>query len=406
MNSRERVLAAIEHRQPDRVPIDFGATRQTGIMASAYHQLKKHLGIRSDTFVYDVYQMLAEVEEPVRKRMHSDVVGIFFKRVAFGLPNEGRKDWMLSDGTPVKVSRAFQPVKDESGSYYILNQSGERIAQMPAGGYYFDKLEKGPGAAKVDPDDWSLPLLPDDELRWLQEQASFWRKETEYAIIGQLPQVELFYGFGHGGFDDWLVTLMTEENYVRELYEKAIQGMIANFDLYYQAVGSLIDIVKFTDDFGMQTGEFAHPDLFRSLVLPYYRKFIKHIKDTDSRLKVFHHCCGSIFKILPDIIDMGVDIINPVQTTAANMDPRTLKGTYGDRICFWGGGVETQGVLPFGSTQEVRAQAAERVEIFKPGGGFVFAAIHNIQQNTPPENITAAFDTAYEKGSYDQDRGD
>jgi len=399
LNSRERVLAAVEHRQPDRVPIDFGATRQSGIMASAHHQLKKRLGIDTETFVYDIYQMLAEVEEQVRVRMHSDAVAIFFKRVAFGVPNQGRRTWKLNDGTPVLVSGAFEPETDGEGNCYILDPRGNRVAWMPAGGYYFDKLEKGQGAAHVDPDKWEIPPLPEDELRYVEQQARFWREQTDYAVIGEVKQVELFYGFGEGGFDDWMVTLMTEENYVRELYEKALEGMIRNFDLYYEAVGDRMDIVKFCDDFGMQTGEIAHPDLYRSLVLPYYKRYIEHIKGRNSRLKIFQHCCGSIYNVLGDMIDIGVEIVNPVQTSADNMDPQRLKDTYGDRVCFWGGGVENQRILPFGTPQEVAAQAAERVKIFKPGGGFVFAAIHNIQQNTPPENILAAFDTAYETGA-------
>lgn len=401
MNSRERVLAAVEHREPDRVPIDFGATRQSGIMAAAYCQLKEHLGIDTETFVYDIYQMLAEVEEEMRVRMHSDAVAIFFKRVAFGVPNEGRKRWELNDGTPVLVSEAFNPEIDIEGNYYISSGSGKRIAHMPPGGFYFDSLETGPGAAHLDPDSWSIPPLPDDELRFIEQQARFWREETEYAVIAELPQVELFSGLGKGGFSEWMITLMTEENYVRELYEKAIEGMIANFDLYYEAAGQSLDVVKFNDDFGMQTGEVAHPDMYRSLVLPYYKKYLDHIKSRNSRLKIFQHCCGSIFNILGDMIETGVDIINPVQTSADNMDPQRLKDTYGERVCFWGGGVENQRILPFGTPEEVAAQAAERVKIFKPGGGFVFAAIHNIQQNTPPENILAAFDTAYQNGAYE-----
>ncbi|MBN2288420.1 MAG: hypothetical protein JXQ83_03740 [Candidatus Glassbacteria bacterium] len=400
MNSRERVLAAIERREPDRVPIDFGSTRQSGIMAAAYHELKKLLGLDGETFVYDIYQMLAEVEEPVRRRLHSDVVALRARTVAFGVPNLGRRDWTLNNGTRVKVSAALDPESDSRGNLFILDRGGRRIACMPAGGFYFDSLEKGAGAAHVDPDKWEIPPLAEEELRFLEEQAAFWHLETDYAVIAELPQVELFFGFGGGGFDDWLVTLMTEENYVRELYEKAVEGMCRNFDLYYQATSGRFDIAKFNDDFGMQSGEFADPELFRSLVLPYYGKYIDHIRGTDSRLKIFQHCCGSIFNLLGEMIGIGVEVINPVQTSAANMDPAGLKEAYGERVCFWGGGVENQRVLAFGTPQEVAAQAAERVEIFKPGGGFVFNTIHNIQQNTPAENILAAFDTAYEKGSY------
>ena len=400
MTSRERILAAIERREPDRVPIDFGSTRQTGIMAAAYHELKRHLGLESETFVYDIYQMLAEIEEPVRKRMHSDVVALRFKSVAFGIPNEGEKNWTLNNGTKVKVSAALDPEIDAEGNLYILDKAGERIARMPPDGFYFDSLKKGEGAARVDPDRWEIPSLPEEELRYLEQQALFWRNETDYAVIAELPQVELFFGFGNGAFDDWLISLMTEQNYVRDLYEKAIQGMCRNFDLYYQATAGRFDIAKFNDDFGMQSGEFADPELFRSLILPYYKKYIDHIKATDSRLKIFQHCCGSIFNLLGEMIDIGVEVINPVQTSAANMDPVRLKETYGERVCFWGGGVENQRVLVFGTPAEVAAQAAERVEIFKPSGGFVFNTIHNIQQNTPAENIVEAFDTAYERGSY------
>ena len=392
MKSRERVIAAVEHRETDRIPIDFGATRQTGIMAGPYCELKKLLGIDTPTVVYDIYQMLAEIEEPVRRRMRSDVVALRARTVAFGVPNTGElKDWELADGTPVKVTAAFRPDIDNEGNLFI-NRDGKRIAHMPKGGFYFDSLELGAGAAHVDPDKWSIPELPEDELRYLEEQAIHWRENSDYAVIAELPQVELFFGFGGGGFDNWMVTLMTEPEYCRELYEKAIDGMCRNFDLYYEATGGRFDIAKFNDDFGMQEREFAPPEIFRDLIIPYYAKYIKHIKKTDPRLKVFQHCCGSIFNVLEDIIGAGVDIINPVQTSATNMDPQALKDTYGSRVCFWGGGVENQRVLPFGSADEVREQVRERLRIFGAGGGFVFNTIHNIQHGTPVENILAAFD--------------
>ncbi len=397
MNSRERVIAAIEHRTPDRVPIDFGATRQTGIMAGAYDQLKKYLGIHSgETFVFDIYQMLAEIEAPVRERMGSDVVALRNRKVAFGVPNVGRKPWSLSDGTPVVVSEAFEPVADEKGNLFVMDSDGAKHAQMPAGGLYFDKLGKGPGAAHVDPDKWSIPVEEEEDLRYLETQADFWRENSEYAVVGELPAVELFYGFGHGGFDDWMVRLMTGQEYVRELYEKALEGMCANFNLFNQAVGGKIDIVKFSDDFGMQNSEFASPELMRELVIPYYKRYLDYIKSRNPKVKILQHCCGSIFQILGDMIEAGVEAINPVQTSAANMDPQKLKDTFGKKICFWGGGVENQRILQFGSAEEVARQAQERLEIFSPGGGFVFTAIHNIQHGTPPENVVAAFDTARE----------
>ncbi|MBW7996845.1 MAG: hypothetical protein FVQ81_09840 [Candidatus Glassbacteria bacterium] len=399
MNSRDRVIAAVEHRTPDRVPVDFGASRQTGIMAGAYSGLKQYLGIESgETFVFDLYQMLAEIEAPVRERMGSDVVALRNLEGALGVPNVGRKDWSLADGTPVTVSGAFQPVEDEKGDLFIVGSNGEKIAQMPSGGLYFDRLLKGPGAAHVDPEQWCIPALPEENLRYLQDQAEFWRANSDYAVIGELPAVELFYGLGHCGFDDWMVSLITEQEYVRELYEKALEGMCANFDLFHEAVGDKIDIAKFSDDFGMQSSEFASPELMRELVLPYYQRYIEHIKKRNPAVKIFQHCCGSIFNILGDMIETGVEIINPVQTSAENMEPERLKATYGGRVCFWGGGVENQRVLQFGTAEEVREQARQRLDIFSPGGGFVFATIHNIQHGTPPENIVAAFDTAREFG--------
>lgn len=399
MNSRERVLAAVSHGQPDRVPIDFGATRQSGIMAGAYARLKAHLGIEAgETYVFDLYQMLAEVEEPVRRRLHGDAVALRLRTVAFGLPNHGKKPWRLADGTPILVSGEFRPVSDGAGNLFILGKDGCRLAQMPPDGLYFESLIPGPGGLRVDPERYQVPEFPEEELRHLEDQAVFWRENSDYAIIAEVPQVELFYGFGHLGFSDWMVRLITEQEYVHELYAKAIEGMCRNFDRYHQAVGERVDIVKFNDDFGMQSGPFAHPELYRELVLPYYQRYIDHVKSRMPGVKIMQHCCGSIFPLIGMMIEAGVEILNPVQTSAENMDPHKLKETYGDRVCFWGGGVENQRVLAFGAPEQVAEQVEERLEIFGKGGGFVFNTIHNIQHGTPPENVVAAFDTAYELG--------
>jgi len=398
MNSRERVLCSINHRQPDRVPIDLGGTRQSGIAASTYHKLKQLLGVRTPTRVYDVYQMLAEIERPVMERFGADVIGLNRPAVAFGIRNEAWKPWRLFDGTPVDVPGGFNPVADARGDLLLFTPGGTPIARMPKGGFYFDRLDKYPGAAHADPEKLDLPLLSTEECDHLHAQAEAYYQNTDLAIIAAMgPPYELFFGLGTGDFAAWMITLATEPEYVEALYGRLVDAWLENLRRLAAAVGERVQILQFNDDLGTQDAPFLSIRMFRQRIMPHYKRGLDWIHQ-NTRMKVFMHNDGAVFDFIPSLIEMGVDILNPVQTTAAGMDPARLKREFGDRIVFWGAACDCQHTLPFGAPDEVAREVEETIRIFSPGGGYVFASVHNIQAGVPPENVIAMFDAARGKG--------
>ncbi|NMC20065.1 MAG: methyltransferase [Thermogutta sp.] len=400
MLSRERVLCALNHQEPDRVPIDLGGTRQSGIAASAYHRLKQHLGIRTPTRVYDLYQMLAEVERPILERFGADVIGLNRKAVAFGIRNEDWKPWRLFDGTPVEVPGGFRPVEEEDGSLTLYHSDGRPMARMPKGGLYFDRLDKYPGAAHADPATLELPLLSQQELDELRAAAESLYRNTDFAVIAPMgPPYELFFGLGTGDFSAWMMTLAQEPDYVQALYERLTEAWIENLRRFASAVGEFVQIVQFNDDLGTQDAPFLSPRMFRRLIFPFYKRGLDWIHE-NTHFKVFMHNDGAIFDFIPTLIEMGVDILNPIQTTARGMDPKRLKAEFGDRLAFWGGSCDCQRTLPFGTPEEVAAEVRAHIAALAPGGGYVFASVHNIQAGCPPENIAAMFDAALSAGRY------
>lgn len=400
MLSRERVLCALNHQEPDRIPIDLGGTRQSGIAASAYHRLKQHFGIDTPTRVYDLYQVLAEVERPILERFGADVIGLNRTAVAFGIRNEDWKPWHLFDGTPVEVPGGFHPVEEEDGSLTLYHPDGRPMARMPKDGFYFDRLDKYPGAAHADPDTLDLPLLPQQELDELRAAAESLYKNTDFAVIAPMgPPYELFFGLGTGDFSAWMMTLAQESDYVEALYERLTEAWIENLRRFTSAVGEFVQIVQFNDDLGTQDAPFLSPRMFRRLIFPFYKRGLDWIHE-NTHFKVFMHNDGAIFDFIPTLIEMGVDILNPVQTTARGMDPQRLKEQFGDRLTFWGGSCDCQRTLPFGTPEQVAAEVEAHIAALAPGGGYVFASVHNIQANCPPENIIAMFDTALKAGRY------
>jgi len=400
MNSRQRVLAALNHEEADRAPIDLGGTRVSGIAASAYHQLKERLGLATPTRAFDLYQMLAEIEEPVLQRFGADVVNLNRPAVIFGIRNEAWKPWQLMDGTPVEVPGGFDPVTESNGDLLLRNADGVPMARMPKGGFYFDRLDVYPGASHADPDTLDLPLLTTEECDHLAAGAEACRQTSQRAVVVQMgPPYELFFGLGTGDFSAWMMTLATEPDYVRSLYERLVETWLANLRLLYEAVGDRIDIVQFNDDLGTEYAPFLSVDMFRDLVMPYYKRGLDWIHE-NTPWKVFMHNDGAIFDFLPTLIEMGVDVLNPVQTSAKGMDPVKLKQEFGDRIVFWGGACDSQSTLAFGTPDEVAREVEENIRIFAPGGGYVLGAVHNIQAGVPPENVIAMFDTALSAGRY------
>jgi uroporphyrinogen-III decarboxylase len=419
MTSRERVTLALNHREPDRVPIDMGSSVTSGIMVTTYAKLRKALGVNgTPPRVSDLLQMLAEVEAPVLEKLGCDVVGIIPLVRSFGIANKDWKPWRTFDGTDVLAPGQFNYRVDDSGDLLISpggDVSKPPSGRMPKDGYYFDII------VRQQPIDWDhldpaefaeqFGRLSDSELAYIGASAENYHRNTDFAILGgfgggglgDLPRVlapEMEAPKGIRNFDDWMVAHLTHPEYIKEIFARQTERAIENLELYRQAVGSKIVAIFISGtDFGTQRQEFISPDMYREFYLPFHKRMNDWVHE-HTTWKTFYHCCGSIYHLIPSFIEAGVDILNPVQCSAANMEPERLKREFGDRIVFWGGAVDTQKTLPFGTPEEVRREVAERIRVFAPGGGFVLNSIHNIQAKTPVENVLAMFETARSAGRY------
>jgi uroporphyrinogen decarboxylase len=395
MNSRERIIAAINHQPVDRVPIDFGGTRQSGISVWAYENLRERLGLRTGNppRIFDVYQMLAEIEQDVAERFGSDCVALNRPAVAFGIHNENWKPYTFPDGLRAEVPAGFNPESDGNGGL-VLKRNGEVIAAMPRTGFYFDRFEKYPGAAHPDLAQWRAPRVDDATFEHYHREAEALFTQTDKAIVAAFgPPYELFNGIGQGDFEEWMMTFASEPEYVDELYAEIVDAWIENLRGFHAAVGDRVQVVQICDDFGTQNAPFLSVNMFRERLLPAYKRGLDWIHANTS-WKVLLHSDGAIVPLLPSIIEMGVDILNPVQTSATGMDPERLKREFGGKIAFWGGSCDAQGAFAHGTPAEVAAETARNLAVLAPGSGLVCATIHNIQANVAPDNIIALFDTA------------
>ena len=411
MKSRERVAQAVNHQIPDRVPIDLGAMKASTIAAIAYDKLKRQLGITTPTKVVDPRFMIAALEDEVLRRLHVDVVPLDLSCVLpLARPDSEWLPRRLFDGTQVLFPPDTRIAEDTAGNWILLNADGSPTTfQMPKGGYYFDDVSFNRGE-RIDPQKFRpVSDIPDEHLTLLQEYGRALYHNTDYALLG--------WGFGvcflglslitdrtsnvtQGLTDEWMMMLMTEKETCHEMMDRSVEATIHCLQLVHEAVGDCVFAWGIAaDDSGTQRGEFVRPELWAEMLKPHYKKLCDWIH-THTPWKVFLHCCGSIYHLIPHFIEAGVDILNPVQTSAANMDPTRLKQEFGDRLVFWGGGCDTQRVLGNAAPEEIREHVQERLKIFSPGGGYVFNQIHNIQANVPPENILAMFDAAYEFGAY------
>jgi uroporphyrinogen decarboxylase len=314
---------------------------------------------------------------------------------SYGTRIDAWQSWQLPDGTPVQVPANFNPVADESGNL-CLYLDGELVARKAPTSPYFDRMIEFKVYDPLPPvETFKLSVYTDEELEWARRRAETLRAETDKALLGESGLALTRWG----SHQEWLYTVATDPDYVRAFYERKVENLLTNVRLYAQAVGDAIDVIGFGQDFGTQRGLMISPQAFDELVAPYYKRLFDWVHANTS-WRIFFHCCGAIYPIIDALIDCGIDILNPVQTTAAGMDPIRLKAEFGDRLVFWGGGVDTQTVLPFSTPQDVRAQVRERIQIFAPGGGFVFNQIHNIQEDVPVDNLLAMFQAVQEYGRY------
>lgn len=415
MTSRERVRAALEHREPDKVPMDFGATGVTGIAASTAHKIRVALGLsvpEDPLKVVEPYQMLGEIGPDLRKALGIDTVGLG-GRTLFGFENKDWKPWGLFDGTPVLVPDAFNTEPDEDGAI-LMYPEGDRSApasgRMPAGGYYFDTIVRQPPIVetrlRVEDNLEEFVPLSAEELAAIGAQVGELFTGTSLAIVASslstsfgdialVPAPFLKRPKGIRDVEEWYVSTVTRREFVREIFARQCEIGMSNLERMHEVVGDRIEVLFVTGaDFGSQRGPLMSPETYRDL----YKPFHKRVNDwvhAHTAWRTFIHSCGGVEPLIADFIEAGFDILNPVQCSAEGMAPPHLKRNYGGSITFWGGGVDTQRTLPFGTPDQVREEVKRRVEIFAEGGGFVFNAIHNIQANTPIANIMAmleAFD--------------
>lgn len=411
MTSRERIRAAIEHREPDRVPIDLGSTAVTGIAASSLAKLRVELGLDepgTPVRIVEPYQMLGGIEDDLREALCIDTEGVPAWRTLFGFPNEGWRPWTMNDGTPVLVPAGFHTEPEPDGDLLMYpngNLSAPPSGRLPKGGFYFDTIirQEPIGEERLDPEDNVQEFGPicEDELTHLATHARRIRESGRavVAVIGGLafgdialvPAPWLEHPRGIRDVEEWYLSLALRPEYVRRVFERQCEIGLGNLARIAERVGDDIDVAMISGtDFGTQRGLFASVESYRDLFRPFHEEVNGWIHRHTS-WKTFIHSCGAIEPLIGDLIEAGFDILNPVQCSACGMDPRTLKERYGDRITFWGGVVDTQHTLPFGTPEEVRAEVLERLAIFAPGGGFVLNAIHNIQPLTPAANIAAVY---------------
>jgi len=416
MNSRENLKKSLNHQQPEKLVVDFGGTAVTGIHVIAVKNLRKYYGLKDiPVRVSEPFQMLGEIDDELRDAMGIDVVGAYGPTNIFGFANTECewKPFTSNWGQELEVPVDFLYKKENDGSLLMYPAGDNTVApsgRMPSSGYFFDAI------IRQEPID-DNNLNPEDNLEEFTPitdvTLAYWKRNvdklsasgkgiiaslggTALGDIALVPAMQLKHPKGIRDVADWYMSTIMRPEYVHAIFEKETEIALANFAKIYQQIGNKIDAVFICGtDFGTQTSTFCSPDQFRELYVPYYKR-INDWMHQHTEWKSFKHSCGAVETFMPLFIEAGFDIINPVQINAQGMDPRHLKETYGKDLVFWGGGVDTQKMLSFGTPVEVKKQVLENCEIFAKDGGFVFNTVHNIQANVPIENIVAMLDAIKE----------
>ena len=413
MSSRQRVLAAVRHEAPDYVPLDLGGSAVTGMHVSSVYLLRQALGLDppgTPVKVVEPYQMLGEVDDRLVHALGVDVLPLGRRKNMFGFENKDWKPWRLWDGTPVLVPGDFNTDPEPNGDI-LMYPEGDRSAppsgRMPKNGFYFDTIvrQEPIDDDHLNPEDNLEEFTPieDDELQWLACEAERLRQDGDRAILANfggtafgdialVPAPFLKHPKGIRDVAEWYMSTASRFDYVYAVFERQCEIGIRNLERAYEAVGDRVDAVFITGtDFGQQQGPFISPASYRRLYKPFHRRVNDWIHG-HTPWKTFIHSCGSVTAFLDDFVEAGFDILNPVQCSAAGMDAAILKRKYCDKLTFWGGGVDTQKTLPFGSPDDVRWEVRERIRTFSPGGGFVFNTVHNVQAGVPVENLLALYE--------------
>ncbi len=414
MTPRERIDAAAALRPPDHLPVDFGGGFQTGLHVSLVHRLRQALGLDAPgtpVKVVEVYQMLGEVAPDLRDALGIDTVPLHGTGTMFGYPAKDFKEWRLHDGTPVLIPVDFNTRCEPNGDL-LQYPGGDRSVppsgRMPAGGHFFDAIirQEPIDDARLDPEDNLEEFGPvgDDEMEHLRREAERLHTGTDRALfctfggltfgdIALVPATFLKRPKGIRDIEEWYVSTAARPDYVKAVFARQAGIAVENLKRLHEVVGNRISVIQTNGtDFGTQRGPFLSVGRYRDLFLPFQKRVNGWIHANTS-WKTFMHCCGGVEPLIDSFIEAEFDILNPVQCSAAGMDAAALKRKYGRRIAFWGGGVDTQRTLPFGTPDQVREEVKARIETFAEGGGYVFCTVHNVVANTPLENLMAMFET-------------
>lgn len=411
--SHQVVLDALAHRQPSQLPVDFGATSVTGIHVTCVAALRDYYGLEKHPVkVHEPYQMLGLIEDDLQRAMGIDTEGVFRRNTMFGFPNENWKPWNFN-GLEVLIGGEFNTTIDEKGDTLVYPEgdlTAKPSGRLPKGGFFFDTIVRQDhfDEASLNPDDnceefteWTA-----QEVAEIAEDARAARATGRAVVAGLggtalgdialVPAPGMKDPRGIRDIAEWYMSTTSRRDYIHAIFSRQCEVAIRNLEKIHAAAGGDLDVLFLCGtDFGTQTSTFCSAGTFRSLYLPYYKQICGWIH-RNTEWKCFKHSCGSVERFIDPMIEAGFDILNPVQCSAVGMEPEHLKAKYGDRITFWGGGVDTQKTLPFGTPAEVREQVLRRCEVFAKNGGFVFNTIHNVQAGTPVANIVAMLDAVRE----------
>ena len=407
MNGKQRIESALSHRTSDRIPVDFGGTAVTGIHVLVVAKLREYFGLeKRPVKVVEPYQMLGEVDDELKDIIAVDTVGITPRNNMFGFPNENWKEFGMPWGQVVLVPGMFNTTREPDGGLLLYPEgdtSAPASAKMPAVGYFFDAIirQEAIDDSRLNPEDnlqEFIPISEEDLLHWKAELEK--NKEsgrgivatfggTAFGDIALVPAMQLKHPKGIRDIAEWYVSTLIRRDYIHAVFERQCEIALKNLERIFAVVGNEVETVFVCGtDLGTQSSQFCSEETFEELYAPYYRRVNNWIH-RNTTWKSMKHSCGAVEPFIKHFIDSGFDILNPIQISAAGMNPKRLKDLYGDRIVFWGGGVDTQKVLPFGSPSQVEAQVLENCDIFAKNGGFVFNTVHNIQANVPVENVVA-----------------
>jgi len=410
MNSRERIRKAVNHENTDRIPIDLGSIRSSGIATIAYNKLRKELGINVRyARMYDFIQQIAYPEKEIMDMFHVDAIDA---GQAFLKTEDKWREWILNDGSKCLIPKYLNIEVDSENNIFLKNKDGTILGIKPVSSLYVDQcfwvykdfpslpetfkdedLDKHMWAIPSPP--WYLDIFNDQDFEIFKKNIKELYDNTEYCIVLGVGLNLFETGNFLRGIDNFLCDIYLDKNGTGSLLDRLVERNLKKLNRIIKGVGQYVDILQFGDDLGSQGGPFMSPNIYKEVFKPRHKKMWDFVHE-NSKCKVFLHSCGSIYELLPHLIDAGLDILNPVQTSAIDMEPEKLKKEFGKYITFWGGGCDTRDVLPSKTPKEIKEHVKRRIDILGKDGGFVFNQVHNILADIPPENVIAMLQAACE----------